>query len=65
MNEHTGSAEHAPDRIGNLFVVKTGDGLKPIILLPGLGCSPWIFDALATALPTDDSVYLVTVAGFN
>jgi len=65
MNEHTESAKDTPDSIGNLFVVKTGDGFQPIILLPGLGCGPWIFDALATALPSDASVYRVTVAGFN
>jgi pimeloyl-ACP methyl ester carboxylesterase len=65
MNEHTGSAEYAPDRIGNLFVARTGDGFQPIILLPGLGCGPWIFDTLATALATDASVYRVTVAGFD
>jgi pimeloyl-ACP methyl ester carboxylesterase len=65
MNEHTGSAKHIPDSFGNLFVLKTGDGFRPIILLPGLGCGPWIFDALSAALPTDASIYRITVAGFN
>jgi pimeloyl-ACP methyl ester carboxylesterase len=65
MNDQTESAKQAPDGIGNLFVAKTGNGCQPVILLPGLGCGPWIFESLTAALPTDVSVYMVTVAGFN
>jgi pimeloyl-ACP methyl ester carboxylesterase len=51
--------------IGNLDIRRTRQGPAPVILLPGLGCSPWIFDSLNAFLSRDYSIYSVTVAGFD
>jgi pimeloyl-ACP methyl ester carboxylesterase len=51
--------------IGNLKVRRAGQGPTPIILMPGLGCGPWIFDGLNAILSRKYSIYSVTVAGFD
>jgi pimeloyl-ACP methyl ester carboxylesterase len=51
--------------IGNLEVRRAGQGPSPVILLPGLGCGPWIFDGLNEFLSRDYSIYSVTLAGFD
>jgi len=51
--------------IGNLKVRRAGQGPTPVILLPGLGCGPWIFSDLNLCLSQEHSVYSVTVAGFD
>ncbi|MDX6711824.1 MAG: hypothetical protein QOH96_2840 [Blastocatellia bacterium] len=51
--------------IGNLKVRRAGQGPTPVILLPGLGCGPWIFGDLNSCLSQEHSVYAVTVAGFD
>jgi pimeloyl-ACP methyl ester carboxylesterase len=51
--------------IGNLEVRRASQGPIPVILLPGLGCGPWIFDSLNAILSRDNSIYSVTVAGFD
>ncbi|MEW6732989.1 MAG: alpha/beta hydrolase [Acidobacteriota bacterium] len=53
------------EQIGNIFVEKVGNGKRSIILLPGLGCGPSIYDNLKAALQDQYTLYLITVAGFN
>jgi pimeloyl-ACP methyl ester carboxylesterase len=38
---------------------------RPIILIPGLGCGPWVWDAQISALAPRYNIYALTLPGFD
>ncbi|MGB8266449.1 MAG: alpha/beta hydrolase [Candidatus Velthaea sp.] len=63
------SAQTAPPATafdsGAAHVVKTGEGVRPIILLPGLACGPYVFAGIIPELAAGHPVYALTFAGFD
>lgn len=60
------AAESAPvDRVGTLQVQRHGDHGRPVILIPGLECGPWVWQRTIADLEKDHVVYAVTLAGFD
>jgi pimeloyl-ACP methyl ester carboxylesterase len=60
------AAEAAPvDRVGTLQVQRYGDHGRPLILIPGLECGPWVWQRTIADLEKDHVVYAVTLAGFD
>ncbi len=46
-------------------VTKTGNGAKAVILIPGLGCGPFVFDGVADELAQRYTVYRIAFDGFD
>ncbi|MDO1528968.1 alpha/beta hydrolase [Fulvimonas sp. R45] len=60
------AAEAVPaERIGTLQVQRHGDRGRPVILIPGLECGPWVWQRTIADLEKDHVVYAVTLAGFD
>lgn len=60
------AAESAPvERIGTLQVQRHGDHGRPVILIPGLECGPWVWQRTIADLEKNHVVYAVTLAGFD
>jgi pimeloyl-ACP methyl ester carboxylesterase len=55
----------APIHVGALTAWKYGSGKKTLVLLPGLGCGAWVWDATVAALQSKYTIYTVTFAGFD
>jgi pimeloyl-ACP methyl ester carboxylesterase len=53
------------ERIGTLQVQRYGDHGRPVILIPGLECGPWVWQRTIAGLEKDHVVYAVTLAGFD
>lgn len=52
--------------VGERFRVnREGNGRKSILLLPGLGCGPWIYGNLSSTLSREFSVYSGSIPGFD
>jgi pimeloyl-ACP methyl ester carboxylesterase len=55
-----------PLHVGSIYASKIGDGPIPLVLVPGLGCGPWVWDGFVKSLPQGQyTVYEVTLAGFD
>lgn len=54
-------AEH----VGTLQVQRYGDHGRPVILIPGLECGPWVWQRTIADLEASHVVYAVTLAGFD
>lgn len=52
-------------QIGTLHVQKSGTQGRAIILIPGLGCGPWVWRQTIADLEKNHVVYAVTLAGFD
>ena len=59
------AADHSPTTVGSLKIEKHGDHGRPIVLIPGLGGGPWIWQDTVTKLEKDHVVYTLTLAGFD
>lgn len=60
------AAESTPtERVGTLQVQRHGDHGRPVILIPGLECGPWVWQRTIADLEKDHVVYAVTLAGFD
>ena len=60
------ASEAAPvERIGTLQVQRYGDHGRPVILIPGLECGPWVWQGTIADLEKDHVVYALTLAGFD
>lgn len=60
------AAESAPvERVGTLQVQRHGDHGRPVILIPGLECGPWVWQRTIADLEKTHVVYAVTLAGFD
>jgi pimeloyl-ACP methyl ester carboxylesterase len=46
-------------------IERSGTGAQAVILIPGLGCGPFVFDAIASDLERDHVVYRVRFDGFD
>ena len=62
-----GAASHASDAstVGTLTVQRHGDHGRAVILLPGLGGGPWVWQQTIAALEKNHVVYAITLAGFD
>jgi pimeloyl-ACP methyl ester carboxylesterase len=54
-----------PIHVGSIYATKTGSGPRPIVLIPGLACGPWVWERFLAAVPAEYTVYSVTLAGFD
>jgi len=59
------AADHSPTTVGSLKIEKHGDHGRPIVLIPGLGGGPWVWQDTVTKLEKDHVVYTLTLAGFD
>lgn len=59
------AADHSPTTVGSLKIEKHGDRGRPIVLIPGLGGGPWVWQDTVTKLEKDHVVYTLTLAGFD
>jgi pimeloyl-ACP methyl ester carboxylesterase len=60
------AANPPPIHVGSIYATKTGTGATPVVLIPGLGCGPWVWRAFVESLPPNTyTVYEVTLAGFD
>ncbi len=60
------ATESAPvERVGTLQVQRHGDHGRPVILIPGLECGPWVWQRTIADLEKNHVVYAVTLAGFD
>jgi pimeloyl-ACP methyl ester carboxylesterase len=59
------SADEATLHIGNATVHKSGNGRQAVILIPGLGCGPFVWNDVAPRLAATMTVYTVTFDGFD
>jgi len=60
------AAESTPaERVGTLQVQRHGDHGRPVILIPGLECGPWVWQRTIADLEKNHVVYAVTLAGFD
>lgn len=51
--------------VGTLHVKVHGDHGPPLILIPGLGSGPWVWQATIDNFDDDHRIYALTLAGFN
>jgi pimeloyl-ACP methyl ester carboxylesterase len=58
-------AAAATSTVGTLKVERHGDHGGPVILIPGLGGGPWVWQETITSLEKNHVVYAVTLAGFD
>ena len=55
-----------PIHVGSIYATKIGSGATPLVLIPGLGCGPWVWKTFVSSLPTNAyTIYEVTLAGFD
>ena len=55
-----------PIHVGSIYASKIGNGPTPLVLVPGLGCGPWVWKPFVDSLPPKTyTVYEVTLAGFD
>jgi pimeloyl-ACP methyl ester carboxylesterase len=59
------SASAPAETVGTLQVQRYGDHGRPVILIPGLECGPWVWQQTIAHLEKDHVVYTVTLAGFD
>ena len=60
------AAEAPPIHVGSIYVTKVGNGPTPLVLIPGLGCGPWVWENFVHSLPERQyTVYKITLAGFD
>ncbi|TCV92309.1 pimeloyl-ACP methyl ester carboxylesterase [Luteibacter rhizovicinus] len=52
-------------QVGTLKVQRYGHGGRPIILIPGLSSGAWVWKSTIESLSKTDTVYAVTLAGFD
>lgn len=51
--------------VGSLHVDRYGDHGRPIVLIPGLACGPWEWYGEITRLSAHNTVYALTLPGFD
>ena len=51
--------------IGGMLVERHGERGRPLILIPGLGSGPWVWDAIIKEFKGEHVIYAVTLPGFN
>ena len=51
--------------IGGMLVERHGEQGQPLILIPGLGGGPWVWDAIIREFRGEHVIYAVTLPGFN
>jgi pimeloyl-ACP methyl ester carboxylesterase len=51
--------------VGTLHVDKFGAGEQSLVLIPGLGCGPWVWHGTITRFAPKYSVYVITLPGFS
>jgi len=59
------AADHSPTTVGSLKIERHGDHGRPIVLIPGLGGGPWVWQDTVAKLKKDHVVYTLTLAGFD
>ena len=55
----------ASGQVGTLTFQRHGDHGRPVILIPGLECGPWVWRQTIADLEKNHVVYAVTLAGFD
>lgn len=65
LAQSTGSEPGATTHVGTLTVQRHGDHGRPLILIPGLGGGPWVWQQIVPPLAKNHVVYSVTLAGFD
>jgi pimeloyl-ACP methyl ester carboxylesterase len=51
--------------VGTLHVDKFGAGQQSLVLIPGLGCGPWVWHGTINKFAPTYTVYVLTLPGFN
>jgi pimeloyl-ACP methyl ester carboxylesterase len=51
--------------IGSLHVQKYGSGAQTLILIPGLGCGPWVWNGTIAHFAPNYTIYALTLPGFD
>ena len=51
--------------VGTLHVDKFGAGEQSLVLIPGLGCGPWVWHGTIAKFSPTYSVYVLTLPGFS
>jgi pimeloyl-ACP methyl ester carboxylesterase len=51
--------------VGTLHVDKFGAGEQSLVLIPGLGCGPWVWHGTITKFAPTHTVYVLTLPGFS
>lgn len=59
------ATDHSPSTVGSLKIEKHGDHGRPIVLIPGLGSGPWVWQNTINNLEKDHVVYALTLGGFD
>ena len=59
------AADHPPTTVGSLKIEKHGDHGSPIVLIPGLGGGPWVWQNTINNLEKNHVVYALTLGGFD
>ena len=55
------AADHTPTTVGSLKIEKHGDHGQPIVLIPGLGGGPWVWQDTIDHLEKDHVVYALKI----
>lgn len=51
--------------VGGMLVERHGERGQPLILVPGLGSGPWVWDGIIREFKGEHVIYAVTLPGFN
>lgn len=51
--------------VGGMLVERHGERGQPLILIPGLGSGPWVWDGIIKEFKGEHVIYAVTLPGFN
>lgn len=60
------TTDHSPGfEVGTLHVQTRGDHGQALILIPGLGSGPWVWNDTVAGLKSEHRIYVLTLAGFD
>ena len=51
--------------VGTLHVDRYGSGKRAVVLIPGLGCGPWVWASTIARLTKSSDIYALTLPGFD
>lgn len=61
----TASAPAEQFEVGGMLVERHGERGRPLILIPGLGSGPWVWNGIIKEFKGEHVIYAVTLPGFN
>ena len=51
--------------VNGMLVERHGSGGRPLVLIPGIACGPWVWQDLIRRLSAEHTLYAVTLPGFD